>query len=210
MNIRTLVVGPIETNCYIVSDPETKSCAVIDPGFEPERLISVLEEDGLSAKYVFLTHGHFDHIGGVAELRARTGAKVVIHEADAGCLTDPSRSHGRVSAGEPDVVASEGSEFRLDSLTFKWLNTPGHTPGSCVILSGGAMFTGDTLFYEECGRCDLPGGDYGQMLASLRRLAELEGDFDVYPGHSGASTLSHEREANQYMKEALALTAGKP
>ncbi|MCL2084797.1 MAG: MBL fold metallo-hydrolase [Oscillospiraceae bacterium] len=204
MIIQTVIVGGIKTNCYIVADPETRNCAVIDPGAESKRLLSHLSEHGMNVKYIFITHGHFDHIGAVAGLRAQTGAKVAVHEADAPCLTDPARSHARVNAGTPDITAADGSEFTVDGLTFKWLNTPGHTEGSCVILCGGAMFTGDTLFYEECGRCDLPGGDYSKMLASLGRLAALDGDYDVYPGHGEPSKLSHERGHNPYVGEALA------
>ena len=206
MEIKILVVGPVATNCYIVS--EGTDTVIFDPGAEAERILSYVSENGLDVSYIFLTHGHFDHVLAAAAIKSATGAKIAIHRFDADCLTDESRSlAARVRLEqEPvlaDIIIGDGDCIEMDSLNFKWLHTPGHTVGSCVILCGSAMFSGDTLFEDDCGRCDLDGGDYAEMLKSLRRLAALEGDYDVYPGHDVSTTLSREREKNVNMREAL-------
>ena len=207
MKLFSLVVGGIGTNCHIVGDESTKEAAVIDPGEGAGKILSVLGENGLKLKYILLTHGHFDHILAVPAVKEATGAQVVIHESDAYCLTDPRGSlgpRGNGLKGPPaDIKAKDGDVFTVGALRFTYLHTPGHTPGSCVILCGDIMFSGDTLFQGDCGRCDLPGGNYGQMLGSLKRLYELEGDYKVYPGHENSTTLNTERKTNSYMLEAV-------
>lgn len=208
MKIKKLTLGPGVTNCYVVSDGA--DAVVIDPGFEPGRVADYLRQKKLRAHYIFLTHGHYDHILGAPALREETGAPIVISAPDADCLVSPlrslaSRAHLPQDAAEADFIAADMSIFVVGGMEFRWLITPGHTPGSAVILCGGAMFSGDTLFDGDCGRCDLPGGSYEDMLASLRRLAALEGDYDVYPGHEGETKLSREREYNGNMREALGI-----
>lgn len=207
MKVWTLVVGGIATNCYIAADEETREAAVIDPGDDAQRILELLRENALTPRYIFLTHGHFDHILAVPELKKETGAQIVIHEADAPCLTDASLSLGpyrRGGQGVPaDIRAVDGQAFSLGALTFTFMHTPGHTRGSCVIVCGDVIFSGDTLFCGECGRCDLPGGSYPAMLASLKRLSGLAGDYHVYPGHDAQTTLEAERRTNPYMREAM-------
>lgn len=206
MKMIAITVGGIGTNCYIVSGEDTGKAAVIDPGDEAERILSLLKEHGLTLTHILLTHGHFDHILAVPELKAATGAPVVVQEDDAPCLTDPRLSLGsplRVRTAVPaDIRAADKSEFASGTLRFVYLHTPGHTRGSCVILCENAMFSGDTLFKGGCGRCDFPGGDYGMMLRSLKRLRDLPGDYRVYPGHGPSTTLEEERINNAYMIEA--------
>ena len=210
MKLFTLPVGMVQTNCYIAADENTGGCAVIDPGGDAVRILGLLKRENLAVKYIFLTHGHFDHILAVPEIKRITGAPVVIHKADTALLSD-SRLTGipvRVPVFEAvsaDTTVSGGEDFSVGSLTFSWISTPGHTPGSCCIICGGSLFSGDTLFAGDCGRCDLPGGDYGQMLNSLKALAALPGDYNVYPGHGGATTLDRERKFNNYMREAVSL-----
>ena len=206
MKIRKLVVGPGVTNCYIVS--EGQDAVVIDPGFEPQRIAGVLASKRLRAHYIFLTHGHYDHILGAPGLRSLVGAKIVITQPDEDCLLSPvrslaSRARMTQTPAEPDLIAPDGSIFMVGEMKFQWMLTPGHTPGSAVILCERAIFSGDTLFDGDCGRCDLPGGNYARMLESLRRIAALDGDYVVYPGHEGETTLSREREFNGNMREAL-------
>jgi glyoxylase-like metal-dependent hydrolase (beta-lactamase superfamily II) len=197
MVIDTIVLGLIKTNCYIVSDYNSKLCVVIDPGSHAQLIIEHLRKNDLMPKYVFITHGHFDHFSAVPELRDAYTFKLVIHELDTPCFTEYVRSHYRgkrpISA---DVTVKDGDVITLDGLEFTWLHTPGHNLGACVIKCGDTLFTGDTLFYEECGRCDLFGGSYPVMLNSLKRLADLEGDYKVLPGHGQATTLDHERKYN--------------
>lgn len=206
MKIKTFVVGPAATNCYVAYDGS--DAVVIDPGFEAERIDAFLEQKKLKCHYILLTHGHFDHILAVPALKSMTGAKVVIAKPDADCLVSPLRSlsskvHLDQTPLEADFLAEEGSSFVAGSMEFRYLLTPGHTPGSAVILCGDAMFSGDTLFRDSCGRTDLPGGSFRTISESLKRLYELDGDFKVYPGHDQATTLAREREFNLHMQEAV-------
>ena len=195
MKLDILTLGDYCTNCYLVWDEETKRCAVIDPGYEPETISARMSALGLTPAIILLTHGHFDHVGGVRPLAEKYRLPVYMHEAD---LALPSYLAG----GEPCNTAAyeDGSEVAMDSLTFRVLHTPGHTPGSVCLLCGGTMFSGDTLFAGVCGRTDLAGGNMFQMIGSLRKLRGLRGDYTVYPGHGNATTLSYEREFNPYMR----------
>ena len=197
MLIKTLVVGQIETNCYVVTDEDTLQCAVIDPGDESNTVMNYLEEHRLQAKYIFLTHGHYDHTGAVESVHEQTGATVCMNQKDVGS--------GSYSFEPPEgtVFYGEGDEFHVGGLTFRVMETPGHTPGGVCLLCGEALFSGDTLFRGSCGRTDLPGGDMPTQLRSLKRLYDLSGDMEVYPGHMESSTLDQERRFNYYMKYAV-------
>lgn len=195
MQISVLPLGALQTNCYVVSGGET--CLVIDPGDEGALVARTLERMGLRCERIALTHGHYDHVGGVKELHEATGAPVSFPKRD---LVLPERyTAGPLFYTE---LFDEGDRFTACGLTFDVLSTPGHTPGSSCLRCGDVLFTGDTLFEGSCGRTDMPGGDPHQMMDSLRRLYELEGDYRVYPGHGGATTLEAERRDNYYMKEA--------
>ena len=196
MLIKTLTVGQIETNCYVVTDEDTLQCAVIDPGDESNTIMDYLEEHHLTAKYIFLTHGHFDHTMAVNAVHDETGATVCMNKADAGT------GDYRFQPPAGSVWYGEGDSFQVGGLTFRVMETPGHTPGGVCLVCENALFCGDTLFRDSCGRTDLPGGDMGQMLRSLRRLHDLPGDYEVYPGHMDSSTLERERHFNYYMKYA--------
>jgi glyoxylase-like metal-dependent hydrolase (beta-lactamase superfamily II) len=188
LNVQTVVVGMVSTNCYIVSDPETLEAVIIDPGDRADRILHFVRKNNLTVRYIFLTHGHFDHVLALEDVRRETGAKAVVHEAE---------------PADADVLARHGDTFPLGGYTFELLHTPGHTPGSGCYRVSNLLFTGDTLFEDDCGRCDLPGGNYEKMLESLRFLASLEGDYTVYPGHDVSTTLSRERTHNRNMLEAL-------
>ncbi len=198
MLIKAIPVGHLETNCYVVTDEETLLCAVIDPGDESNAILDYLEDNRLCCKAVLLTHGHFDHTGAVCALLEETGAPLYMHRADCG-KAGPSK----FDAPEGTTFFSDGDVIEVGALRFEVLTTPGHTPGSVSFRCGEALFTGDTLFAGSCGRTDLPGGDMQQELRSLRRLGDLPGDYEVYPGHMEASTLERERRFNPYMRMAL-------
>ena len=197
MKIYSLPVSDYETNCYIVEDETTKNAVVIDPGAEEDFILRTLKDEGLTAKLILLTHGHFDHTGAVRPLHEATGAPVWIHEKDV------ADNLSGTSLKDIANFYDEGDTVTMDSLTFKVMNTPGHTPGSCVLLCDNVMFAGDTLFAGSCGRTDFPGGSWQQMCASLKRLAEMEGDWRVLPGHMNATSLSRERRINPFVIEAL-------
>ncbi|MBQ7144401.1 MAG: MBL fold metallo-hydrolase [Oscillospiraceae bacterium] len=207
MLIKSFSLGAYETNCYIVTDETTLRCAVIDPGAEANTILDYLEENKLKCACVLLTHGHFDHTGAVEDLCAETGAPLYMHRADDGIsIAGPFY---RFTAPEGTNFFHEGDVIAMDRISFAVLETPGHTPGSVTLLAmetgseERALFTGDTLFRDSCGRTDFPKSDSAAMLRSLRRLAELPGDYEVYPGHMEATTLSRERRANPFMLYAM-------
>ena len=195
INIKTLALGAYQTNTYLVWEETSPTCVVIDPGYEPDTILDEAKKLGKEITAVLLTHGHFDHVGGVRALAAETGCPVYLHEAE--LSMPPQMTAGPLfytnTYGEGDFVEAAG-------LSFKVLHTPGHTPGSICLLCENAMFSGDTLFWGSCGRTDLPGGSWATIRKSLLRLADLSGDYDVYPGHGDATTLSFERKMNPYMR----------
>lgn len=203
MNIKTLQVGAIRTNCYILIDEESNQAAVIDPGDDAQKILAQLQEDGAEVRYILLTHGHYDHTTAVPQLhQALPNAKIYIHEADA----NGAGSKLFPLAGQVDdlLLYGEGDTLPLGSLTIRVLHTPGHSPGSVSLLVGDVLFSGDTLFCSSMGRTDLPGGSHEQIMASLRRLGQLEGNLKVLPGHEWATTLDREREYNYFLKDAMA------
>ena len=199
MRIKTLPLGHLETNCYIVTDETTLECAAIDPGDESNTVMNYLEDHHLTLRAILLTHGHFDHTGAVNALLEETGAELYLHEKEA---ADTPKEHYRFFAPDGAKYYREGDTVQIGNLTFTVMETPGHTPGSVTLLCGPALFTGDTLFKDSAGRTDLPGGDMETEMASLRRLAALEGDYEVYPGHMDGTTLERERSVNYYMRYA--------
>ena len=200
MNIKTMQVGPLGTNCYLLEDEHTRAAAVIDPGGDGARIEAQLRADGAELKRILLTHAHFDHTGGVAELHAaHPDVPVFLHPADAARLG----SQVFPPIGAPTVPYGDGDVVKLGDLDIQVLHTPGHTPGGVCLLVGDALFTGDTLFQGTMGRIDFEGGSYEDIMASLARLAHLPGDFRVLPGHMDASTLERERKTNYYIREAL-------
>ena len=207
MLIKCFSVGSFETNCYVVTDEQSLRCAVIDPGADAATILDYLEENRLTCAYVLLTHGHFDHTGAVEAVRAETGAPLYLHKADDGISI--GGPFYRFTAPKDANFFREGDVIALDRISFAVLETPGHTPGSVTLLAmetgseERALFTGDTLFRDSCGRTDFPGGDQAAMFRSLRRLAELPGDYEVYPGHMESTTLSRERRVNPYVLYAL-------
>ena len=200
MRVKRMQVGPIGTNCYILE--AEKKIAVIDPGDEAERILEVLGETEGTVEYILLTHGHYDHTTAVPELhRALPEAKIYIHQADA----NGAGSRLFPLAGQVDdlLLYDEGDALPLGSLTIEVLHTPGHSKGSVTLKAGDVLFTGDTLFAGSMGRTDLSGGDEEEIMASLKRLGELEGDFTVCPGHMQTSTLDQERKTNPYLRMAM-------
>lgn len=201
MHIRTLTVGPIETNCYVVSDEKSRECAVIDPGDESGTIMDYIESAGLRCRCVLLTHAHYDHVGAVPELLRETGAALYMSAKDNGVAIGGGR--GCFNAPEGTRFYDDGDVVDVSSLSFRVIATPGHTPGSVCLVCGDVIFTGDTLFRDSCGRTDFPASSTDDMLVSLRRLARLPGDYEVFPGHMSATTLERERRMNCFLHAAL-------
>ncbi len=200
--ITGLMTGPLAVNCYIIVT-EQKNAVAIDVGGSVEKVLQYLKENDLQLKKILLTHGHYDHIGGVAELQAATGATVYIHEADAPMLSDNVLNLAQWIVAEPVVapvtdyeILQDGDVIVQDECMFHVLHTPGHTKGSVCYQMEHTLFTGDTLFRLSRGRTDFPGGSDDELYASLQRLKQLDGDYDVLPGHNETSTLSYERQHN--------------
>ena len=202
MKVKLLRVGPIGTNCYILEDDQTNLAAVIYPGDEPELIQEALEKEGVEVRYLLLTHGHYDHTTAVPALhRVYPQADIYIHQADA----NGAGSTLFPLTGEVDDLKlyDEGDVIRLGDHEIQVLHTPGHSPGSVTLKVEDVLFTGDTLFAGSCGRTDLRGGSYEQIMQSLKRLGELKGDFHVCPGHEATSTLERERRSNPFLMEAM-------
>lgn len=202
MLIKTIPVGQLETNCYVVTDEGALRCAVIDPGDESNTILDYLEDNHLRCEAILLTHGHYDHVGAVAAVAEETGATVYMSRLDDFGGRDPRMPFTLPAGGE---YIDDGDAIEIGALRFEVLATPGHTPGGLSFRCGEALFTGDTLFRGSCGRTDLPGGDMDEELRSLKKLCSLPGDYEVYPGHMDASTLDRERALNYYCRQALRL-----
>jgi hydroxyacylglutathione hydrolase len=210
LKIDRLILGAFETNCYVVrKDESATECLVIDTGLDGGDLVAFLEEHQLAPVAVVLTHGHADHIVGLAALRQRyPGIKVFIHELDAPLLTDPDANlsglAGMMFVSEPaDVLVRDGDVIEEAGIRLKVLHTPGHTPGGiCLYAEPEALvFGGDTLFADSVGRTDFPGGDMDQLIESIRtKLFALPDKTAVYPGHGMRTTIGREKRVNPYVR----------
>lgn len=194
-NVHMLTLGNYQTNCYILHDDGSKNCCVIDPGYSGDLILDKLQELGLTLEAILLTHGHFDHVGAVRDLAADTQCRVYLCPED---LTMPPA----FTAGPLYHTHSygEGDRLCLAGLDIQVLHTPGHTPGSVCLAVQDALFSGDTLFCGSCGRTDLPGGSWEALAGSLHRLAQLDKNYWVLPGHGETSTLAQEKRHNPYLR----------
>ena len=194
LQVHALTLGAYQVNCYIIHDEKSPSCCVIDPGYEADTIVDKLSQLGLTLEAILLTHGHFDHVGAVRDLAADTGCQVWVCADDLALPTN-------LTAGPLCYTNTyaEGTGLHLAGLDISVLQTPGHTPGSVCLLAENTLFSGDTLFAGSCGRTDLPGGSWEQMQSSLKRLAGIEANLWVLPGHGESTTLDEEKRHNPYL-----------
>lgn len=204
MDILCVPVGPLQANCYLVSDQAGVTCAV-DPGGEPERLARLLQTKGLRLEAVLVTHGHFDHVEGVKGLAEATGARIYcssqVQPVLSGSQGCSATGYPVPAVGAPAIqVVSDGEEVSVGDLAVTVIATPGHTPGDVTFDIGGALFCGDLLFRRSVGRTDFPGGNFPQLLASVARLVKTyPAQTEVFPGHMESTTLGEELAHNPFL-----------
>ncbi len=204
MILKSLVVGPIQANCYILGCERTKQAAVIDPGDEVDRILIELAKDELRLVYIINTHGHFDHTGGNKALKEATGAELLIHRADAPMITHQGSSAAAwgmnvQNSPAPDRYIDEGDVITFGDISLKVLNTPGHSPGGISLVTDKMVFVGDTLFASSIGRTDFPGGDYEGLIRGVQtKIFTLGDDVVVYPGHGPQTTVGQEKQYNPF------------
>lgn len=210
LKLNTLVLGIVQTNCYIVSNEETGEAIVIDPADKAPQIIKHLKDNDLVCKAILLTHGHFDHIMATAELAATTAAKIYAHEAEAALLADPNLNASikfrRECSLTVDELIKDKAEPYLAGFKIKVIHTPGHTAGGvCYYFEEhDVLFSGDTLFAGDIGRSDLPTGNGRQLVESIKtKLMPLKDEVIVYPGHEEASSIGRERRENMYISSNL-------
>ncbi|MCK5286869.1 MAG: MBL fold metallo-hydrolase [Thermodesulfovibrionia bacterium] len=206
MIVNKITVGPLEENCFLISDKETKDAIIIDPGDEPDRIVNLIKKNGLKINVIVCTHAHFDHVSALGDIKKETDAKVLIHKDDAELyekVKDQAALWGYDinDIPKPDVLLEEGDDIQAGNLTFKVLHTPGHSPGSICLYGEESIFTGDTLFCGSVGRTDFFGGDILQLKESFRRLMGLPEDTKVFSGHGPETTIGQEKQSNFFHKE---------
>jgi glyoxylase-like metal-dependent hydrolase (beta-lactamase superfamily II) len=206
MIIKAIQLGAIGTNSYLVWDEKGGEAFIIDPADYTAEIANTIKEEQLRLKYIILTHGHGDHIGGVTMLtREYPGVKLAAGRNEATLLADANLNYsGEISGNrlslKPDIYLSDGDEMKVGGMTLTVIETPGHTEGGISILTGKTLFSGDTLFRSSIGRTDLPLGDYDALIKSIReKLFVLPDDITVYPGHMGETTIGFEKAHNPFV-----------
>lgn len=207
MILERLPVGPMESNCYIIGCKKTKKAAIVDPGFEGDRILARLEQLGLKCTHIILTHGHVDHISALDVVHGATGAEVLIHEKDAAMLVDPGKNLSRYMGASiqhkaADRLLKDKDQIKIGQLELEVIHTPGHTLGgiSLKVGDGSALLTGDTLFAGSVGRSDFPGGSHAVLIDSIKtRLLVFPDETKVCPGHGPESTIGMEKKHNPFL-----------
>lgn len=191
--LRQIEIGPMENFIYLIGDKKTRECVMVDPAWDVTQVLSIAEADGMKVVAGLATHHHYDHTNGIGDLLTKVGCKVYIHKDDAPYLKGLQSEISKVDSGE---------KLKVGEVEITFIHTPGHTPGSQCFLVNNRLVSGDTLFINACGRCDLPGGNAEQMYHSLQRLAKLNDDVILLPGHNYAevptSTIGNEKQFNPY------------
>jgi glyoxylase-like metal-dependent hydrolase (beta-lactamase superfamily II) len=206
MKIEHCVVGPLQVNCYIVYDEESREAMVIDPGNNADKILDIISRQRLQSRYIVCTHGHFDHIGAVSAVKTKTGATVVLHREDLQIYEGAQNlaalwGFSMEKQPAPDMLVAEGDHLSIGGNTVTVMHTPGHSPGSLCLLHNSLLLSGDTIFAGSIGRTDFPGGSLNAMKQSFRRIINLPAETKLFPGHGPVSTVADEREVNFFIHE---------
>ena len=206
-SVETLVVGPIEENCYVLRDEDTSEGIIIDPGDNGQEILAYVRDNGIRVKLIVNTHGHWDHIGAVDFLRDELAVGLAIHADDASMLTatrEEMAAYSVFAGGKrpAEILLKDGDTISFGNSSLKVIHTPGHTRGGICLYGGGCLFSGDTLFAGSVGRTDFPGGDYRAILHSVNvQLEQVDDDTRVFPGHGPATRMGRERRCNPYLQK---------
>ena len=204
--IHCIVVGPLQSNCFLVADRDSLEALIIDPGSESNRILEKVESLGLRVTGIVLTHAHGDHIGAVGLVKSKTQAPVMVHREEADWLTDPEKNLSAllgfpIVSPPADRLLEEGDQIEFGQFRLSVLHTPGHSPGAITLSGDGYLISGDLIFEESVGRTDLPGGDMEHLAQSIRNKIYTRPDETViYPGHGSSTTVGHEKKYNPFVR----------
>ena len=205
MNYEILIVGPLETNCYLVYSQDSLECTVVDPGAEADRIFQLIAQKNLKPKLILNTHGHVDHIGANKDIKEKFNIPLYIHSADGPMLENVQQSEmaiflGAMDSPSPDHFLNDGDKIKIGKSFLQVIHTPGHSPGSVSFLSDGFLLSGDTLFFGGVGRTDLPGGSWKEMESSIKnKILTMPDEMKVLPGHGPFTTVGQEKRANPFI-----------
>jgi len=204
LTVTGLTVGAFQENCYLLIDPDTNRCAIVDPGAEPDRIIAGIEQSGATPEAIWLTHAHLDHVGGIAGVKRRWDIPVYLHPLDQPLYAMASRQAAMYGVPfeqppAPERSLSEGDVLRIGTTEFAVMHAPGHAPGHVVFHGNGLVFAGDCLFAGSIGRTDLPMSNPRDLAASLERIVSLPEESVVYPGHGPATSIGAELRSNPFL-----------
>jgi glyoxylase-like metal-dependent hydrolase (beta-lactamase superfamily II) len=206
MKIDNIVVGPLQVNCFIVYDEDSRDAIVVDPGDEAEKIIKLVEDRKLKVSRIVCTHGHFDHIGAVAGVKEKTGAAVMLHKGDLDIYMRADRQGALwgfhiEQPPAPDMYMVEGDEIAVGRFRLKVLHTAGHSPGGICLYGEGVVLSGDTIFAGSVGRTDFPGGSSAELKRSFARIIALPPETRIFSGHGPLTTVNNEKEHNFFVHE---------
>ena len=206
MKFESVIVGPLETNCYLVYCPETLECAVVDPGAEAPKIVRLIASKGLQPVILLNTHGHIDHIGANKEIKEKFGIPLCIHRHDEPLLTNVQQSElafflGAQDSPAPDQYLEDGETIKVGQSSLRVIHTPGHSPGSVIFLGDGFLLSGDTLFFGGVGRTDLPGGSWPELVDSIKtKILIMPDEMPVLPGHGPFTSVGQEKRSNPFIQ----------
>lgn len=206
LNIQQFIIGPFQSNCYIITDSDTNECIIIDPGEPIKEIPNFISLHKLKPKYILLTHCHLDHIGGADFLREKYNIKLCVSKDDSKMLSDTylnlsEENYMEIKIKPADIILNGGDELKFGNKIVSVISTPGHTAGGLCFLVGNVCFTGDTIFKDSIGRTDLPTSDYESLISSIKNhLFTLNDSVILFPGHGGKTTIGYEKSNNPFFK----------